>query len=141
MYDYAILYMDGEARPIFVTRLDEYPFDRRSVLHYTEVQPHLTREIIDKFGRDMKRKYGGGCLLFDEKSLLKERDIKDVIFNGPATIVNWTDGTKTVVKHQPDDDYPYNEETGLALAIVKKVFGNKGNYNNIFKRLLAKGGR
>ena len=75
------------------------------------------------------------------REYLTESDIEAVIFNDPATIVKWADGTKTVVKHQPDDDYPYNEETGLALAIVKKVFGNKGNYNNIFKRLLAKGGR
>lgn len=59
-------------------------------------------------------------------------DIKRVIFNEPATIVFWADGSKTVVKCQPGD--VYSEETGLALCIAKKYFGNKGNFNEIFKK-------
>lgn len=58
--------------------------------------------------------------------------IKDVIFNDPATIVIWADGTKTVVKCQPNDEY--NKETGLALCIAKKYLGNKGNFNDVFKK-------
>ena len=58
--------------------------------------------------------------------------IKDVIFNNPATIVKWNDGTKTVVKCGKDD--VYSKEVGLAMAICKKVFGNKGNYNDILKK-------
>lgn len=57
--------------------------------------------------------------------------IKNVIFNNPATIVFWTDGTKTVVKCQGDD--VYNKEKGLAMAYIKKCNGNNGNYNNIFR--------
>ena len=52
--------------------------------------------------------------------------IKDVIFNDPATIVFWTDGTKTVVKAQ--DGEPYDPEKGFAMAVTKKHFGNEGNY-------------
>ena len=59
-------------------------------------------------------------------------EIKNVKFNGPATIVFWTDGTKTVVKCQDGDDY--SEEVGLAMCIVKKVFGNTSKYNDIFKK-------
>ena len=59
-------------------------------------------------------------------------DIKDVIFNDPATIIKWKDGTKTIIKCQPGDKY--DKEAGLALAICKKVFGNKGNYNEVFKK-------
>ena len=59
-------------------------------------------------------------------------EIKNVKFNGPATIVFWADGTKTVVKCQDGDDY--SEEVGLAMCIVKKVFGNKSKYNDIFKK-------
>ena len=59
-------------------------------------------------------------------------EIKNVKFNGPATIVFWADGTKTVVKCQDGDDY--SEEVGLAMCIVKKVFGNTSKYNNIFKK-------
>lgn len=59
-------------------------------------------------------------------------EIKDVIFNPPATIVLWKDGTKTVVKCRDGDTY--SKETGLALAICKKVYGNTGSYNDIFNR-------
>ena len=59
-------------------------------------------------------------------------EIKNVKFNGPATIVFWADGTKTVVKCQDGDDY--SEEVGLAMCIIKKVFGNTSKYNDIFKK-------
>lgn len=57
-------------------------------------------------------------------------DIDRVIFNDPATIVFWADGTKTVVKCQKGDIY--SPETGLALCIAKKALGNKSNFNNVF---------
>lgn len=60
--------------------------------------------------------------------------IKNVIFNDPATIVFWTDGTKTVVKAQDDD--VFDPEKGLAMAITKKALGNKGNYCNELKKWL-----
>lgn len=47
---------------------------------------------------------------------------KKVIFNPPATVVFWSDGTKTVVKCDPDDSY--NEMTGVALCYMKKALGN-----------------
>lgn len=62
--------------------------------------------------------------------------IVDVIFNNPATIVKWSDGDKTVVKCQTGDIY--NPELGLAMCIIKKCYGNKSNYNNIFKKWLPK---
>lgn len=58
--------------------------------------------------------------------------IENVIFNNPATAVFWSDGTKTVVKCQPGDTY--SKETGLAMCISKKFFGNKSNFNEIFKK-------
>lgn len=58
--------------------------------------------------------------------------IKNVIFNNPATIVFWADGTKTVVKCQDDDEF--DMEKGLAMAISKKALGNRGNYNEVFKK-------
>ena len=58
--------------------------------------------------------------------------IKKVIFNNPATIVIWDDDTKTVVKCSKCDTF--DPEKGLAMAISKRVFGNKGSYYNIFKK-------
>lgn len=57
-----------------------------------------------------------------------------VIFNEPATIVIWKDGSKTVVKCQKNDEY--DPEKGLALCFMKKALGNKGNFNNILKKEL-----
>lgn len=59
--------------------------------------------------------------------------IKDVIFSDPATIVFWTDGTKTVVKAENE---PFDREKGLAMAIAKKHLGNKGNYFETFKKFI-----
>lgn len=58
-------------------------------------------------------------------------EILDVVFNGPATIIFWADGTKTVVKAIYDE---FDPEKGLAMAIAKKALGNKGNYFNVIKR-------
>jgi hypothetical protein len=63
-------------------------------------------------------------------------NIKDVIFNDPATIVFWKDGTKTVVKCQKDKGDTYNPELGLAMCIIKKMCDNKGNYNDVFNKWL-----
>ncbi len=76
------------------------------------------------------------ALIFFGKTSSKLNDltfeIKDVIFNNPATIVLWADGSKTVVKCQGDD--VYSEEVGLALCFAKKALGNKSNFNNVFKK-------
>lgn len=64
-------------------------------------------------------------------------EIKDVIFNDPATIVFWKDGTKTVVKCQKETGDVYSKETGLAMAMAKKAYGNKGNFNNVFTKWLS----
>ena len=58
--------------------------------------------------------------------------IKDVIFNDPATIVFWTDGTKTVVKCQKGETF--DPEKGLAMAISKKVLGNDYGYYETFAK-------
>lgn len=62
-------------------------------------------------------------------------DIKNVIFNDPATIVFWGDGTKTVVKAW---DEPYDPEKGLSMAIAKHFFSNKWDYYNQFLHWLKK---
>lgn len=57
--------------------------------------------------------------------------IKKVIFNDPCTIVLWKDNTKTVVKCNEGDTY--NKEAGLSACIIKKLCGNKGSFNDIFR--------
>lgn len=62
--------------------------------------------------------------------------IKNVIFNNPATIVFWSDGSKTVVKCGEGDTF--DPEKGLAMALAKKFLGNKGNYYDTFKKWMPK---
>ena len=57
--------------------------------------------------------------------------IENVIFNQPATIIFWSDGTKTVVKTQNGERF--DKEKGLAMGICKKIGGNRGAYYDIFK--------
>ena len=80
-------------------------------------------QIIDEDRAKVKEK-------FKEYEKMK---IENVIFNDPATIVFWRDGSKTVVKAI---DEPYDPEKGLAMAIAKKVYGNEGNYYNEFKKFI-----
>lgn len=47
--------------------------------------------------------------------------IKEVIYSAPATIVIWSDGTKTIAKCVDGDKY--NKETGLAICVMKKLIG------------------
>ena len=51
-----------------------------------------------------------------------EVKIKKVIFSGPATIVFWNDGDKTVVKCTKGDHLNY--EMGIAMCTLKKLFGD-----------------
>lgn len=64
--------------------------------------------------------------------------VKNIKFNGPATIVFWTDNTKTIVKADGED---FDHEKGIAMAIAKKFLGtnsSKSNYYDIFKKYLPK---
>ena len=65
--------------------------------------------------------------------------IKDVIFAPPATIVYWSDGSKTVVKCSEKD--VFDPEKGLAMAIAKRCGGNKGSYYKEIQNLVEKSGK
>ena len=48
--------------------------------------------------------------------------VSRVIFNDPATIILWADGTKTIAKTHGDD--AFDPEKGFAVACAKKLLGN-----------------
>ena len=73
------------------------------------------------------------CVCYGGVDLLT---IKNVIFNPPATIVFWTDGTKTVVKTQNGEEF--DPEKGLTMAYFKKMHGNKGHYFEEIKKWTEK---
>lgn len=84
---------------------------------------------------DKEKFYKEYMSMFNTETDIRSK-IKKVIFNKPATIVFWTDNTKTVVKCGENDIY--EPEKGLAMAISKKMLGNKGNFNEVFKKWLPK---
>lgn len=59
-------------------------------------------------------------------------NIKDVIFSDRVTVILWKDGTKTMVRAGKHEDY--DPEKGFAMAVCKKMFGNEGNYYEVFKK-------
>lgn len=58
--------------------------------------------------------------------------IKKVVFNDPATIVFWADGTKTVVKCSELDIFDC--EKGLAMAVASKLYGDE--FHTTFRKAL-----
>ena len=80
-----------------------------------------------------------GSFFIENPFRAKKAEIKDVIFNGPATIVMWSDGDKTIVRCENED---FDKEKGLAMAICKKFLGtnkSKSNYNDVFKKYCTEG--
>lgn len=77
---------------------------------------------------------GNFCAIRQIQSLPTVRNVERVIFNGPATIVFWPDGTKTVVKCDEND--PWDPEVGILLCIIKKNMfrNNSREFNKYLKR-------
>ena len=84
-------------------------------------------KLADMVDEALKREalYHRGDVRKEEPSM-NAGSIKNVIFNPPATVVYWTDGTKTVVKCNENDIF--DPEKGLALAVTKRCACNRGAY-------------
>lgn len=139
----------------FVFRCEElimaqFGFENRNVFFNLDVASLYPRVIPDKHKHDsidalryvlkdaneldkfyLNKNWGE---IRQKKRENKIPEITRVIFNKPATIVFWADGTKTVVKSQGKEKY--DKEKGLAMAISKKVLGNEGSYYDTFKKFL-----
>ena len=84
----------------------------------------------DDISIDFTKGVVGTFMLVKEKEFPK---VERVVFNDPATVVMWSDKTKTVVKNRNE---PFDPEKGLAMCFAKKALGNKGSYYETFKRWL-----
>ena len=80
------------------------------------------------------------CKCVDTKTETKKHpvhyEIQSILANkakGVFTVV-WTDGTHTKITIQPGDTW--DDEKALAMCFVKKLMGNKGNFNDIFTQEL-----
>ena len=66
----------------------------------------------------------------------KRYDIEKIIFNPPATVVIWKDGTKTIVKCGEDE--VFDHEVGVAMCYMKKIFGSRSAFKRTVKGYLPK---
>ena len=82
----------------------------------------ITFEPVDTYGAQFKVK-DPDPIFFNWVLANKTTDIDRVIFNDPATIVFWKDGTKTVVKCHPEDTF--DEEIGFMCCYLKRVISSK----------------
>lgn len=121
-FDCTLIMKNGTKIPVTIdyieTTADTFP----------KFEGHITGTAKVFYCNILNSTYGIGSLRIPE--------IKNVIFNDPATIVFWEDGTKTVVKCQDGDEF--DPEKGLTMAIAKKAYGNKGSYCNKLKKWLPK---
>ena len=87
--------------------------------------------MIGLFQTDIKRQLNAASSVSIDISW----QIKKVIFNPPATIIFWKDGSKTVVKC---DGEAFDPEKGMAMAISRKVLGDSYDYYNVFEKWCKK---
>lgn len=113
-----------EKMGIMLTEIKQEPF------HATEIKAYIDYENCIRF----LEKKGTAKEPIKIKYPAKKPKPKKVHFSGPATTIIWTDGTKTTVKCQSED--VWSDEVGIAMCYLKKLLGNKGNYNNIFREAM-----
>lgn len=92
-------------------------------IEYLNMDCEETRKLFAKVQREKNK------AIYDSM-------IQQVIFNPPATIVFWRDGSKTVVKCGENDIF--DPEKGLAMAISKRAFGDNRDYYEIFAKWVGK---
>ena len=79
------------------------------------------------------------CMRKVKDTRIPTNPIEKVIFNDPATIVFWKDGTKTIVKCQEGAEF--DPEKGLAMAISRHYLCDicgLERYDGVFKRYVPK---
>lgn len=106
--------------------------------NYPEIKPKRILHDPEYFKRSVETMYimndseylKGFIMRLNEVNCnsLYPRPVK-IIYNPPATIVLWTDGTKTVVKCCEEDEY--NEYYGFLCALGKKMFGTNSHLKKL----------
>lgn len=122
-FDCTLIMKNGTKIPVTIDYIETTTADT-----FPKFEGHITGTAKVFYCNILNSTYGIGSSNIPE--------IKNVIFNDPATIVFWEDGTKTVVKCQDGDEF--DPEKGLAMAIAKKAYGNKCSYCNKMKKWLPK---
>lgn len=106
---------------------------------YLNTDTAATQTLADLFRSGQNILKGESTMKNTNKKPIPSNPIKQVIFNGPATIVYWKDGSKTVVKCQ--EGAVNDPEKGFAMAVARHYFCNilgMSRYDGIFKKYLPR---
>ena len=130
-----ILELDGVRYPIRINEVCQAFNESTHVNLYVTGEGNSNYMIMPRHSG-----YSAHSFFIDELHWAAQRSanipgIKKVMFEDPATIVFWKDGTKTVVRAQ---DEAFDPEKGLAMAISRKALGNQRDYYNVFLKWLKK---
>ena len=131
---YQVTYPARQERPVFEIIIDvtDHQINHYHILEKVdrgalyEEASRMIKNPVYRMGKSDSHKK-------PDKPLVK---IKNVIYNDPAVIVFWADGTKTSAVAQNGDIY--DPEKGLAMAIAKKALGNTYAAGGRFKKWLPK---
>lgn len=110
----------------------------RYVFH-DDITTNFKRGLADLIKSSQNSLKGESTMKNTNNKPTPSNPIKQVIFNGPATIVYWKDGCKTVVKCQ--EGAVNDHEKGLAMAVARHYFCDilgMSRYDGIFKKYLPK---
>ena len=103
---------------------------------YIDTDMEMTDKLIDDIVNTFKEEK---TMCMSKSKPASANPIKKVIFNDPATIVFWKNGTKTVVKCQ--EGAMFDPEKGLAMAISRHYLCDicgLERYDGVFKRYIPK---
>lgn len=113
--------------------------DGRIRLEYRE-PVYIPFELTERRNTMQTKDGYTGTLYFDNfigldcgNGFKKIPHIDHVIFNGPATIVFWKDGTKTVVKLEKG--YCDDRRKAILYAFIRKIYGEGRPYHNILNEI------
>lgn len=81
----------------------------------------LVNKVKGISSKEKKKENSFGSFFYDEDG--NEFYLKEVIYNAPVVVCNWSDGTKTMSKCDMFDTY--SVETGLTMCVLKKLIGGK----------------
>jgi hypothetical protein len=82
--------------------------------------PIVTKETEDRIKKDILKRYG----------------IERIIYNDPATIVYFNDGSKHVVKTSPND--VFNHRDGVLMCVIQHLTANQKIYRVLKKDIFNK---
>lgn len=87
-----------------------------------DLKNKLTKDLEEELAREKRKDVNRFIAKIDK-----------VYFGKGTTVIKWKDGTSTKVKCQDGEEF--DKEKGVAMCIIKHMFGDIGYYNEIFKSL------